>query len=129
LFGLGTHDGTRCEYVGGIVILRVNQADMVESAIQVSAHGEDLALNHQTTDGQIASAQGGWAGSSALAMAERSARWAQTSTVLLTRVSDHSQGLHASAQAFAATENESSNQLQALGDNADTTMGSVADSL
>jgi hypothetical protein len=47
----------------------VNQADMVESAIQVSAHGEDLALNHQTTDGQIASAQGGWAGSSALAMA------------------------------------------------------------
>jgi uncharacterized protein YukE len=112
---------------GGIMALKVNLADMVESALHVSGQGEELALNHQTTDGQIASAQSGWAGSSAAAMAERAASWAQTSAGLLIRVSDHSQGLHTSANAFAANEEANSNQLTALGGSADTATGSAAD--
>lgn len=109
--------------------LQADLADMVESALRVSSHGEDLALNHQTTDEQIASAQSGWAGSSAMAMAERAGQWAQTSAAILARVSAHSQGLHASAQAFTSMEDMSSNEMKDLGESADTAMGSAADKL
>jgi uncharacterized protein YukE len=111
------------------VDLRADLTDMVESALHVSNHGEELALKHQTTDGQIASAQGGWAGSSAMAMAERASRWTQTSAAILARVSDHSQGLHATAHAFTSMEDENSNHMQALSNSADTAMGSAADKL
>lgn len=107
--------------------LRADLTDMVESALHVSNHGENLALNHQMTDGQIASAQGGWAGSSAMAMAEKTGRWTQTSAAILARISEHSQGLHATAQAFTSMEDENSNHMQVLSDTADTAMGSAAD--
>ena len=95
--------------------LRVNLADMVESALHVSGQGEDLAAAHLESANSIESAQSGWQGTSAAAMSSKMAAWSQASSQILTRVSDHAQGLHTAAQGFAGNEEESSQKLAELG--------------
>jgi WXG100 family type VII secretion target len=101
------------------VTLRVNIEDLVTSGTAVTGHGEDVAMKHSAADGRIESAQSGWQGQSATAMAAKSAAWMETTSVLLTRMSDHAQGLHASARGFSDMEARNSQALEAPGQAAD----------
>lgn len=96
--------------------LRVNLEDMVGSAVHVGGQGEDLAAAHLESDNLIESAQSGWQGTSAAAISTKMAAWSQTSSQILTRISDHAQGLHTAAQGFATNEEANSQKLAELGE-------------
>jgi WXG100 family type VII secretion target len=102
------------------VTLRVNHEDMVGSAIHVTGQGEDLAMGHLASDNRMESAQAGWQGTSSAALAAKLADWQPKSQILLARVSDHAQGLHTAAAAFAAMEDENAQALGRLGAAADS---------
>ncbi|WP_099021119.1 WXG100 family type VII secretion target [Mycolicibacterium palauense] len=92
--------------------LRVNIEDLIASGVAVTGHGEDVAMRHADADGRVEVAQGGWRGASAAALAAKSAAWLQTTGTLLTRMSDHAQGLHTSAQCFCEMEEGGSRALE-----------------
>ncbi len=96
--------------------LRVSPEDLVTSGLVVTGHGEDVATKHAAADGRIEAAQAGWRGLSAAAMSVRAQTWLGTTTALLTRMSDHAQALHASAQGFAQMDAENSRELESLPD-------------
>ncbi|TGD87355.1 hypothetical protein BayCH28_13305 [Mycolicibacterium sp. CH28] len=98
---------------GDTMSLRINIEDLVSSGVAVSGHGEDVAMKHAAAAGRIEAAQTGWQGASAVAMSALSEQWVATTSALLTRLSDHAQGLHASAQGFAEMEQRSSQALEA----------------
>ena len=98
--------------------LKVNLEAMVSSAIHVSGQGEDLAVGHTSTDARMAGAEVGWQGTSAAAMSAKLASWTTTSATLLSRISDHSQGLHSTAAGFSTHEEQSRAALQAVGQSA-----------
>ena len=104
--------------------LRVNVEDLVTSGVAVTGHGEDVAMKHSSADSRIESAQTGWQGQSATAMAACSATWLQTTTALLTRLSDHAQGLHNSAHGFSQQDAQTSQALDAIGESADAAASS-----
>jgi uncharacterized protein YukE len=93
--------------------LSVNIGDVVTSGVVVSGHGEDLATTHAAAADRIDAALTGWNGASALAMSALSEQWLTTTGALLTRLSDHAQGLHASAVAFTEMEQRNSEALAA----------------
>jgi WXG100 family type VII secretion target len=101
------------------VTLRVNHEDMVGSAIHVTGQGEDLAMGHLASDNRMESAQAGWQGTSAAALAAKLADWQPKSKVLLARVADHAQGLHTAAAAYAAMEEDNAQALNRVGTAAD----------
>ncbi len=92
--------------------LRVNIEDVSASGVAVNAHGEDVAVKHAAAASRIDAAQAGWQGASAAAMALLSEQWLATTSALVTRLSDHAQALHASAQGFAEMEQRNSQQLE-----------------
>jgi WXG100 family type VII secretion target len=96
---------------------------MVSSAVHVYGQGEGLAAEHASADSRIEAAQAGWAGASAAAMTARSAKWMQTSAVLVGRLSTHSQDLHTCACTFAETEQHRAEAIKAVGDAAHTVAG------
>ena len=96
--------------------LDVNIEDLVASGVAVTGHGEDMAAEHCTSDSRIDGARGGWQGLSAAAMTTRMAAWSATTTTLLTRLSDHAQGLHTSAQCFCEMEERHAEALRAPGE-------------
>lgn len=92
--------------------LRVNVEDLAASGAAVTGHGEDVAVKHAAAASRIDAAQAGWQGASALAMTALSEQWLATTATLVTRLSDHAQGLHASAQGFTEMEQRNSQALQ-----------------
>ncbi|MFN8226474.1 MAG: WXG100 family type VII secretion target [Mycobacterium sp.] len=92
--------------------LRVNREDLTASGAAVTAHGESMATEHATADGRIDSALAGWQGMSASVLATTSAGWLQTTTALLTRMSDHAQHLHGGALTYSHGEERSSAQMR-----------------
>lgn len=84
--------------------LRVNLAHLVDSAMSVTTTGEKVATEHTSSDARISAAHAGWVGSSADALAARMERWSATSGTLVRRLSDHAQGMHDAAHAYAANE-------------------------
>ncbi len=92
--------------------LRANVADLAASGTAVTGHGETLATAHAATDGRIASAAAGWQGASAAALAAKAAAWTTTSSAMLTRLSDHAQGLHTGAAGYAEGEQRNSTVMQ-----------------
>ncbi|SBS77677.1 conserved hypothetical protein [uncultured Mycobacterium sp.] len=92
--------------------LRVNIEDLAASGVAVTNHGEDVAAQHAAAASRIDAAQAGWQGASALAMTALSEQWLATTAGLVTRLSDHAQGLHTSAQGFAEMEQRNSQALQ-----------------
>ncbi len=98
--------------------LRVNLDEMLTSAVHLTNQGEDLAIGHAESDATIVDAQVGWQGMSAQAMGAKVDTWAQTSATLLSRLSDHAQGLHASAHAFATNEDQQSQAFESLAETA-----------
>lgn len=92
--------------------LRVNVDDLTASGTLVSGHGETMATEHAAADGRIAGAQSGWQGVSAAALTAKSAAWSATTGALLTRMSDHAQGLHTGAQAYAEGEARSAEKME-----------------
>lgn len=103
--------------------LRVNIEDLAASGIAVSGHGEDVAGKHAAAASRIDAAQAGWQGTSALAMSALSEQWLATTKALLTRLRDHAQGLHASAQGFAEMELRHSRALDEPAQAANTIAG------
>ncbi|MGB3485287.1 MAG: WXG100 family type VII secretion target [Mycobacterium sp.] len=99
--------------------LKVSIEDLVASGVAVTGHGENVAAKHCTADSRIESAQGGWQGQSAASMALRMAAWSITTTTLLTRLSDHAQGLHTCAQEFCSMEERHAEALKVPGQQAD----------
>ena len=96
-----------------------NVGALAASGTAVTNHGETLATAHARAGGRIASAQSGWQGTSAAALALKAAAWTATSSALLTRMSDHAQGLHTGAAGYAEGEQHTSQamkQVAALGD-------------
>ncbi|WP_197380792.1 WXG100 family type VII secretion target [Mycolicibacterium mengxianglii] len=102
------------------VVLKVNVEDLVASGVTVTGHGEDVAMKHNAADTRIETAQGGWQGRSAASMTLRLAAWSTTTTALLTRLSDHAQGLHSCAQEFCAMEERHAEALEEPGRQADS---------
>lgn len=92
--------------------LRVNIEQLAASGVAVAGHGEDVATKHAAAAGRIDAAQAGWQGASAAAMALLSDEWVATTSALVTRLSDHAQGLHASAQGFTEMEQRNAQALQ-----------------
>ncbi|WP_445169308.1 WXG100 family type VII secretion target [Mycolicibacterium sp. Dal123E01] len=92
--------------------LRVNVEHLAASGVAVTGHGEDVATEHAAAATRIDAAQGGWQGTSALAMTVLSEQWVATTSTLVGRLSDHAQGLHTSAQGFAEMEQHNSQELQ-----------------
>lgn len=80
--------------------LRVSIEDLAACGLAVTAHGEDLAAAHTAADGRIDAAMSGWQGRSAAALCARAAQWSQHSRVVLARIGDHAQVLHAGAARF-----------------------------
>lgn len=81
------------------------------SAIAVTGHGEELAYNHVSTDVRFATAESGWLGRSAAALNSRLARWATTSTSLLTTMGDQATAMHTGALAYARNEEHNAQAL------------------
>ncbi len=94
--------------------LRVNIEDLVTSGAAITSHGEEVAARHAAADGRIEAAQVGWQGLSSLAMSARAESWRTTTSGLLTRMSDHAQGLHGSVHGFAKMDSDSSRALEAV---------------
>lgn len=109
--------------MGDVMSLSVNIEDLAASGVTVSGHGEDVAVKHATAAGRIDAALSGWHGASALAMSALSEQWLTTTSALLTRLSDHAQGLHASAEGFAEMERRHSEALAAPARAADALTG------
>jgi WXG100 family type VII secretion target len=93
--------------------LRVNIEHLAASGVAVTGHGEDVATKHAAAATRIETAQGGWQGASALAMTALSEQWVATTATLVSKLSDHAQGLHTSAQGFAEMEQHNSQALKA----------------
>lgn len=106
--------------------LHVNIEDLVAAGVAVTGHGEDVATRHASADSRIDGAQAGWQGLSAAAMTARSQGWLATTAALLSRLSDHAQGLHTSAEGFAEMEQHSSQALAAPAQAADAIAGETA---
>lgn len=92
--------------------LRVDIESLAASGTAVAGHGEDVAMKHAAAANRIDAAQAGWQGASALAMTALSQQWLASTSAVLTRLSDHAQGLHASAQGFADMEQCHSQMLE-----------------
>lgn len=105
--------------MGVVVTLKVNVEDLFSSGLSVTNHGEDVAAKHAAADSRVEAASSGWQGQSAAAMAAKSATWMETTSALLTRMSDHAQGLHTSAHGFNEMELRNSQALEAPGQAAD----------
>ncbi|BBZ75759.1 hypothetical protein MANY_10960 [Mycolicibacterium anyangense] len=103
--------------------LSVNISDVVVSGVAVSGHGEELAMAHAAAANRIDAALTGWNGASALAMSAVCEQWLGATGALLTKLSDHAQGLHASAEAFAEMEQRNSEALTAPARAADAITG------
>jgi len=73
--------------------LRVNIESLAVSGTAVASHGEDVAMKHAAAASRIDAAQAGWQGASALAMTALSEEWLASTSAVLTRLSDHAQGL------------------------------------
>ena len=84
--------------------IRLNIEKLTTSGLAVTNHGEDVAAKHVTADGKIETAQGGWQGQSAAAMATRWAAWQETTGTLLTRMSGHAQGCTTARRAFPSSK-------------------------
>jgi uncharacterized protein YukE len=106
-------------FVGVVVTLKVNVENLFSSGLSVTNHGEDVAMKHAAADTRIESSQGGWQGQSAMALAAKAATWMETTSALLTRMSDHAVGLHTSAHGFSEMESRSSQALEEPGQAAD----------
>ncbi len=89
------------------------------SAAHVTGQAADLASGHLSSDDQIAVAQDGWQGLSALALNARMDQWLQRSTALLTQVGEHAFALQEAAVQHAAAEAERGKALAQLGIAAD----------
>jgi hypothetical protein len=85
---------------------------LVCSAFAVTGHGEDLACNHVCTDARFASAEPGWLGRSAAALDNRLARWATTSTMLLTAIGEQATAMHEGAIAYVSGEHRNAQEFE-----------------
>jgi WXG100 family type VII secretion target len=94
------------------VSLRVNVEHLAASGVAVTGHGEDVASKHAAATNRIEDAQAGWQGASAVAVTALSEKWVLRTSALVTRLSDHAQGLHANALGFAEMEQQNSQALQ-----------------
>ena len=94
---------------------RVDLAALASSAAQVSAHGEDLASAHLSSDNGITNVQSCWVGASAAALSGKTAAWLETSRGLLARVGAHALDLHNDGIVFAARERDDVEKLRAVG--------------
>ncbi|KDE97478.1 hypothetical protein Y900_000670 [Mycolicibacterium aromaticivorans JS19b1 = JCM 16368] len=99
--------------MGDVMSLQVNIGDVAASAAAVVGHGEDVATAHEAAASRVDAALTGWHGASALAMSALSDQWLTTTAALLNKLSDHAQGLHASAEGFAEMEQRHSEALAA----------------
>jgi uncharacterized protein YukE len=94
---------------------RVDLAALAGSAAQVSAHGEDLASAHLSSDNRITTVQSGWVGVSAAALSIKTAAWLETSRGWLARVGAHALNLANDGIEFATLERDNMEKLRALG--------------
>ena len=106
--------------------LRVNIEQLASSGTAVNNHGEDVATKHAAAATRIDAAQAGWQGASAAAMALLSEQWESKTSALVTRLSDHAQALHASANGFAEMEQRNSQALQQPAQKANTIANQTA---
>ena len=84
-----------------------------------------MATVHASAGGRIASAQVGWQGASAAALAAKTVAWTAASSALLIRMSDHAQGLHTGAQRYSEGEQRSSQTMQQVAAEGDAAAASV----
>lgn len=91
--------------------ITINVEQLTSSGRQVSGRAEDLATGFLTADNRMEAAQYGWAGSSAVALRVRAARWLPASRVLVGEVADHGFALQDAAVQHAAGEAERAKAL------------------
>lgn len=84
--------------------LHVDTAELAAFAVAVSSHGEELAARYALSDSRIDAAQAGWPGRAAAALTARAGQWSAEGRVLLARIAEHAQSLHAGALTFDADE-------------------------
>ncbi|WP_059015757.1 WXG100 family type VII secretion target [Mycobacterium sp. M26] len=92
--------------------LSVDVDALTHAATKVTGQGDDVHTSHATASTRISAAEGGWAGRSAQALANRVAAWNTRTAELVTRIGDHGQGMHTSATEFTAHEERSSDELR-----------------
>ncbi|MCV7225888.1 hypothetical protein [Mycolicibacterium komossense] len=95
-------------------MLKADIEHLTTSGVAVTHHGEDVAMQHAAADERIETAQRGWQGLSAVAMSARAEAWQTTTSALLTRMSDHAQGLHGTALEFVEMESTNADLFESL---------------
>lgn len=95
------------------------------SATAVTGHGENLAVNHTTTDARFTGAEGGWRGKSAAALTNRLATWTTNSATLLTNIGGHANDMHTSVFAYNTNEEQSAQALAQVYTHAPAPSGAV----
>lgn len=106
--------------------LRVNVEHLAVSGVAVTNHGETVAAEHAAADGRIASAHAGWRGLSAVALVVKSATWTETTAALLSRLSDHAQGLHNGAVVYSEGEAHSTRTMEQVAAQGDAAAAKAA---
>ena len=86
--------------------LHVDFEGLSASATRVQGHGDDLAVGHMTTDTRVSAAGGGWTGQSAEALAAWAAKLKSRSTILVDRLGNHSQHMHAAVERYGNNERD-----------------------
>ncbi|WP_165796359.1 WXG100 family type VII secretion target [Mycobacterium ahvazicum] len=94
--------------------LEVDLEALASSAAHVGGQAEDLATAHLSSDNQIVSAQTGWVGSSAAALAVKTETWLETSRRLVGRVGGHAVDLNTDGITFATMEQENVEKVRAV---------------
>ncbi|BBY59252.1 WXG100 family type VII secretion target [Mycolicibacterium sarraceniae] len=94
--------------------LSVDTDALTQSATKVTRHGDNLHASHTTASTRISGAEGGWAGASGEALANRVAKWNTRTTELVTNIGDHAQGMHTSATGFTTNEQQSGDELREI---------------
>jgi uncharacterized protein YukE len=94
--------------------ININVEQLTTSGRQVSGAAEDLAAGFLTADNRMEAAQYGWAGTSALALSARAARWQPVSQALVGKVGEHGFALQDAAVQHAAAEAQRAQALAAV---------------
>ncbi|ULP44263.1 WXG100 family type VII secretion target [Mycobacterium lentiflavum] len=91
--------------------INIDVDQLTVSGRQVSDQAEELAAGLLTADNRIEAAQDGWAGTSAVALSARAARWLPVAQALVRKVGEHGFALQDAAVAHAAAEAERARAL------------------
>ena len=97
--------------------LRVDPLEVRMAADHVDVAAEGLRTAHGSALERMGTAQAGWIGSSAAALAATATKWEQDSAAHYTELVGHVEGFRSAAAQYVSTDNQESTEIDAAGSN------------